>query len=65
MFCGIKTYNTCCLSALIQVNNHLPLVALAHDTLFEVNAEICCSGVSSRYCYGKCYRNCADGSKPI
>jgi len=32
-------------------------VALADDTLFEVSAEIRCSGLSSRYC---CRENCAN-----
>jgi len=41
----------------------LPLVYCHVDnTLFEVNPEIRCSDVSSRYC---CYRNHAAGSKPI
>jgi len=35
---------------------------LVDNSLFEVSPEICCLGVSSRYC---CYGNHEAGSKPI
>jgi len=38
------------------------VLSMMGPTLFEVSREICCSGVSSRYC---CYRNHAAGSMPI
>ena len=50
----------CCLSPQASV---LPLVYCpVDDTLFNVGAEIRCSGVSSRCC---CYGNHTAGSKPF
>ena len=64
--CDIKSYNKCAkssLSALTQTTIALPVVYCpVDDMLFEVNPEIRCSGVPSRYC---CYGNHAAGSKPI
>jgi len=65
-FSGINSYNTC--SNAVYRYWHSPTIVLSliycpvNDTLFEVSQEICCSGVSSRYC---CYGNHTAGSKPI
>jgi len=66
MFSGINSYNTC--SNAVYRRWHSPTIVLSFfyrpvdDTLFEISAEIGCSGVSSRYC---CYKNNTAGSKPI
>jgi len=65
MFCGMKSYNTFCLSAFMQPYSRqiLPLIyPPCDDTLLEVGPEIHCSGVLSRYI---CYGNHTAGSKPI
>jgi len=52
----------CCLLVLTQLHNSFVTRLLpADDTLFEVDPEIRCSGVSSRYC---CYGSHTAGSKP-
>jgi len=66
MFCDIKSYNTLSMLSfgtdtgprLFFPLFYCPVV----DTLFEVEPEICCSEVTSRYC---CYGNHAAGSEPI
>jgi len=66
MFCSINSYNTC--SNAVFRPWHRPIIVLplvycpADDTLFKVDPEIRCSGVSTCYC---CYSNHTAGSRLI
>jgi len=66
MVCGINSYNTCSNAVYRQWHTQTIILSLFYrpvdDTLFEVSRELCCSGVSSRYCRRG---NHTAGSKPI